>query len=186
MERKLLSIIKKDVQKRTTCTLTDDGVVAFEKLTKEYGLKHKNILDFVVSKECIRQLISNSTLQSNGLQRNARKSIVITKKSLSMLNESSKELGIPRDQIIDSGVRLLRALLQKERELTLEKHERAIVTLQKLSAKMLSTEAELEGYLDEDDPILSRLNLLITVMDNLVNAVENELKNNEAIDPDML
>jgi len=93
-----------------------------------------------------------------------------------MLNESSKELGIPRDQIIDSGVRLLRALLQKEREFTLEKHERAIVTLKKLSAEMLSTEAELESYLDEDDPILSRLNLLITVMDNLVNAVENELK----------
>jgi hypothetical protein len=187
MTTKILSTLTKESDTRTTCTLSIEGSIALECLTSDFGLKQKQIFDLIVSQDIYNYVNTvKSPSESAPSKRQNRKSLVITKKNLKLLNATSEASGLQRDVIVDRAFRYLVLILQKATELQKEQHQKAVEVLNRLSEHQLEVEKELAGYLDEDDAILTRVSKAICVLNNLIFEVENHIKNGSAIDPDGL
>lgn len=188
MNTKILSKIAKEPEVRTTSTLSLEGSKALDCLMNNFGFKQKQVFDAFIGKEGVNADIINMASQSNSIQieRQIRKSLVITKKNLKLLNEASEKSGLQRDIIIDFAFRFLVVLLQNERKQEVEQNSKALLALNKLSLLQIKTEKELQGYLDEESSIHARMSNIINVTNNLIHEIENNIKNGTVIDPDGL
>jgi len=186
MKTKILSKIAKEPEVRTTITLSLEGSNALDCLMNNFGFKQKQVFDAFITKEGVNADIISIASQSNSnkIKRQVRKSLVVTKRNLKLLNESAEKAGLQRDIIIDFAFRFLVVLLQNEKKQQDEQHQKSLVTLNKLSNLQLKTEQELQSILDEDDAVLARMSLVITVLNNLIREVENCIKNGTPVDPD--
>lgn len=184
MTTKILSTLTKEAETRTTCTLSVGGNTALESLTSDFGLKQKQIFDLITSQDIYSHIINTIPASSTLPILEIRKSIVVTKKNLKLLNEVSASSGIQRDIIVNRSFIYLVILLQQAKELQRDQHKKALVALNKLSKYQHQVEKELEGYLDEDDAILTRASKVISVLDNLIQEVQNSIKNGSEVDPD--
>jgi hypothetical protein len=157
-----------------------------ERLTKEFGLRQKQIFDIFISKDGVNDVVLNmaSTLNDSQLQRQVRKSFVVTKKNLKLLNEASEKTGLQRDTIIDIAFKFIIAMLQKETEQQKEQYQKALLTLNESLNCLLTTEKELQNNLDEEDAVITRVSIVITVLNNLIHVIEENIKKGTPIDPE--
>ncbi|MBU5612646.1 hypothetical protein [Geomonas azotofigens] len=176
----------KELDTRTTCTLTEEGHKALTCLMKEFGITQKKIFAAVFNQksavETVLTLAKQTTDNFNG--REFRKSLVIGKKDLVFLNRICKENEISRDRMIDSIMRFLAAVLENDQESRFKKHRKVLVRFTQLSQELVDVEKEISGYLLQDDPILERYGKVVVVLGNLISAIEEEIATGAVIDPD--
>lgn len=177
MDTNILSKIAKEPETRTTCTLSQEGNSALDSLMKIYGLTQKQAFDLFISKDGVSEdILSFATSPENSsLQREVRKSLVITKKNLKLLNEAAEKAGVSRDVLIDSAFRCLLKHLVDAFKQQNEKHKKALLILKDAWGYLEKKEKELQELLDEDDDILSRFGEVIVVQMNLAGDVEKSL-----------
>lgn len=188
MSANILSKITKEPETRTTCTLSQEGSSALDNLMKGFGLTQKQVFDIFITKEGVNKDIIKfaSIPESREIQRQVRKSLVITKKNLKILNEASEKTSLQRDVIIDFAFRWLVTLLETASEQQREQHKKALIALREIWGVLEKTEKELGSFLDEDNAILSRFGKVIVVLMNLVHEIEDSINNGTIIDPDGL
>jgi hypothetical protein len=186
MSTKILSAIVKEPETRTTCTLSLEGNASLDYLTKEFGLTQKQAFNFFITKDGINNDVMNLASTPNNIssQRQVRKSLVVTKKNLKLLNNAAEKSGLQRDVIVDVAFKYLATALKSATALQKEQHIKANETLNNLLDHVLKIETVLKGSLDDSDEILSRFSIVIVVLSNLVNDIENNIQNGTPIDPD--
>lgn len=179
-------------QKRTTICLTKQGEDSLSWIKKHSNRKINSIIDnlcnnFMDEKNetahiLIEAIIENAKKSNSKSPDKIRRSVVLSDRSLKILNETAKKYQIPRDSIIDSGFYMLCQLLRHNNETVLKNHKEALNKINKLWSSMNNTEKELENILEEDDPILEGLGYAITHIMNLSIKIEAELKDGTPID----
>ena len=171
---------------RTTFKLSDSSNNAIDWLIKKNNLKPKEIFDLMCSNEsfvdvAIKTAKENSEVIST---KQTRKTFVISRGVLRLLNRYSKEHELSRDVIVENLISLFKMLLEMQAKAEKTKEEEAHKIISDFWSKAESLEDQLQALLGDDSPILDRFGKVIVVLWNLVQAIDSKLSNGTPIDPD--
>lgn len=196
-EKLIKQIGDKDASTRTTFALTKEGEKALSWIIDHFGKKIRSVIDNLCEQlrtslqnhgettfgNIIIELIKENPRRSED---RIRKTVVLSKKSLKILNEVSKKYEVPRDMLLDKGFIMLMTLLQNDSKLRLEKHQKALTIITKLWNDANKAEKKLEEFLDDEDPVLFGLGYAITYLMKISMAIEEEQKKGTPIDLDKI
>lgn len=171
---------------RTTFKLSEDCINAIDWLLKTNNLKPKELFDLICSNDDLVNLAAEAAKKDdkNISVKHTRKTFVISKRTLRLLNKKSEEQTLSRDLIVEKLVLLFKALLEKHTEEEKQKEEEALSIISDFWTKAEEIENKLKDLLDDDNPILDRFSIVIVIIMNLVSAIESKLSNDVPIDPD--
>jgi hypothetical protein len=122
---------------------------------------------------------------SGALKDSIRRTYVISKGALKILQKVSEEYGIPRDALVNSSLGMMRSYYEynvekrEEREMALE----LILKFQKSTVKL---QDELNDLFEGDDATYTRFSHIVVLIKNLTSALECNLEKGTPIDPDNL
>jgi len=189
MEKLIREVSKKQESVRTTFTLSKEGNEALNALTKGYKRKIKQLVDGISNEVSQEKEQSGKSLiimsvkhYKDKLKREVRRSMVLSEKSLNILNAVAKDNGVPRDVILDRGFFIIYVFMKTSLKTRLEEHEKALKKIEHLQREAEKTERELKKTLDEEDPVLMKLVTIIIELGNLIIEVQEELKSGTPIE----
>lgn len=172
---------------RTTFRFSEDSLNAINWLVESHELKPKEILDALCADErfltYVIQAVKDENKEASAVKRN-RKTFVISKKALRLLNKYSRENQVARDRIVENLILSFKSVLQQQAEKEKEQEKEAKEIISGLCKQAYSVEEQLKDLLHEDNPILDRFGEVVVVLDNLVGAIEAKLTNGVPIDPE--
>ena len=171
---------------RTTFKLSDSSNDAIDWLIKKNNLKPKEIFDLMCSNENFVDVAIKTAKENQDVisTKQTRKTFVISRGVLRLLNRYSKEHELSRDVIVENLISLFKMLLEMQAEAEKPKEEEALKIISDFWSKAESLEDQLKALLGDDSPILDRFGKVIVVLWNLVQAIESKLSNGTPIDPD--
>ncbi len=186
------SALKDKQSERTTFKLTKETSNTLKSLAQENGITIKELLETLCSDsfDFLMKLYPEKRLNEqklDKLDRPVRKTYVISKHSFHRLNKTSKKLRIPRDILVEYLVRAYKGLKEqylRELEESQKNHRKALRIIKRFSSGADGVKKRLKEILIDYDPIVERLELIQAVIDNLCMAIESELENGMAIDPE--
>jgi hypothetical protein len=108
-----------------------------------------------------------------------RKTQVISRSSLSLLNDTSEIFQVPRDALVEGALRWFKAMTDRE----LDIHEKALGKIRDLVSKVEEIEKELNVFLEIDDPVINRLHAIKGIVDSLEMDIMDEISQGKRIDP---
>jgi hypothetical protein len=166
-------------------------------LTEHYNTTLKSLIDILclnIPGDSSTELDESTFLSSivkhvkdtdlKKLNRSVRRTIVVSHKSLKTLNDLAKRTQIPRDILVDQGVRLLKGVVEFGKEEEKKKHEKAFEMLDEFYKCADDLSRRLLEMLGDEDPIIQRFGYVTVLIDNLHSAIRAELDKGEPIDPD--
>lgn len=173
---------------RTTFKLSKEGIDDLEWITATYGIKPKELFDIICSNDTLFETVTNELSRSEDKSQKdtQRKTYVISRIAKSKLTETSSKKGISRDMLTDFLIRLHKRMLEDFLEKEKEGEEKAYKLISELVEILENKESEIKELISEDNPIINRMGLLVTVAHNLLNEVEDKIENNTPVDPDSM
>jgi hypothetical protein len=167
---------------RATFRLSENCIDAISILSAQLGIKQKSVFDHLM--EDI-QILKNmaSELENTEFDRHKRvqKTFVISRRSLSFLDTISSTHNAPRDALVEYSVRRLLPIIANERK----KHEKRKDLLSDISnhfadgEKLLSKAEEMLGV---DDPIVTKLQIAMSVYKNAFDDIANFIDKGKIIE----
>lgn len=161
---------------RATFRLSPEFIEALSILSSQLGLKQKSLFDHLLQDTDSLLAIARSNPKENIEKRSRiQKTFVISKKSLSSLEQILDEVEASRDDLVEYAIQRLSPILLKEREQQ-KKRENAfskIATHFEHSVELLS---EIEKTVGENDPLYQSLTAVIgayrNAFENMLDLVE--------------
>lgn len=171
---------------RTTFKLSENSNNAIEWLIKTNNLKPKEVFDFICSNESLVDVAIQIARKNgeSGSTNQTRKTFVISKRVLRLLNKYSEKYKLSRDLIVENLILLFKSLLEKHAEEEKHREKKALTIISDFWSKSESVEKQLKDLLNDDSPILDRFGYVIVLLMNLVSAIESKLSDDVPIDPD--
>ena len=167
---------------RATFRLSEDCIDAISILSAQLGIKQKSVFDHLM--EDI-QILKNmaSELENTEFDRHKRvqKTFVISRRSLSFLDTISSTHNAPRDALVEYSVRRLLPLIANERK----KHEKRKELLTDISNHFADGEkliSKAEAMLGVDDPIVTKLQIAMSVYKNALDDIANFIDRGKIIE----
>lgn len=190
-ENKTSELIAKSNQakkesKRTTFKLSTESIQAIDWMTETFNFTAKEVFDLITNKnEFFEAAVKFSTEHDDSdIKEQKRKTFVISKQALSILNNTSKNQEISRDLLVDKLIltykSLMEKLLQKERE----SEEKALEIVSEFWSEAEKIQSQLSELLSEGNPILSRFGLITVIIESLYSAIDSKISNGTPIDPE--
>jgi hypothetical protein len=146
---------------RATFRLTGGCIDAISIVAAQLGIKQKSLFDHLAediqSLESIAREIKNKKLKK---QNRTQKTFVISRRSLSSLDEISKLFNAPRDALVEHSIQRLVPIINKERE----KHEKRKVFLARINRHFKEGEKilnDIKKQLGDDDPIINKFEMVM-------------------------
>ena len=178
---------------RTTFKLPAYTIDGLKELADEYGITFKEVFEIICfnNLEPVIENFSDNSLkeikQIDQKELSIRKTFVISKYTLKLLNRFSTKYKLSRNVIIEFLLSSYQADRSLKNEQLRKKHEKALKKINKLLnlvEKELNGLDEILDYGDEDDaPIFDILNDVVLEMTKyLRDQIENELENGTPID----
>jgi hypothetical protein len=147
---------------RATFRLTGGCIDAISIVAAQLGIKQKSLFDHLAediqSLESIARKIKNKKLKKH---RRTQKTFVISRRSLSSLDEISKLFNAPRDALVEHSIQRLLPIITKERE----KHEKRKVFLARINSHFKEGEKilnDIKKQLGDDDPMINKLEMVMS------------------------
>lgn len=171
---------------RTTFKLSENSMNAIEWIIKKYSLKPKEIFDIICSNENLLNFAIETTKKNKGTDstKTTRKTFVLSKRVLRLLNRLSNKNKLSRDLIVENLVLLYKTLLEKFAEEEKKKEKKALTIISDFYSKAELVEKQLQDILGDDNPILDRFGYVIILLMNLECAIKSKLLKGVPIDPD--
>lgn len=174
---------------RATFKLTEACIGAISIVAAHLGIKQKSLFDHLV--EDINTLNSIAGELKNVSLRNfsrVQKTYVISRKSLSSLDEVSKAYNAPRDALVEYSVqRLLPVIINEQKKHAARKKIMADIARHFNQGRVLLD--KMEGILGDEDPLFGRLEALMghyrNTYEGMLDFME-KAKPIEAFEPEML
>ena len=171
---------------RTTFKLSDSSNNAIDWLIKKNNLKPKEIFDLMCSNENFVDVAIKTAKENQEVisTKQTRKTFVISRGVLRLLNRCSESHKISRDVIVENLISLFKMLLEMQAEAEKPKEEEALKIISDFWSKAESHEEQLKALLGDDSPIVDRFGYVIVLLMNLEMAIKSKLSNGTPIDPD--
>jgi hypothetical protein len=176
LTRAFTSDLKSRQSVRATFRLTKGCIEAISIVANQMGIKQKSLFDHMAEDiEGLKSIAREIKLTKIKKQGQIQKTFVISRKSLSSLDEISSMFNASRDELVEYSIQRLLPIINKERT----KHEIRKEFLLKIKKhlqqgkKMLS---DVRKQLGDDDPILNKFEMVIssyeTVKDNMESFID--------------
>ncbi len=176
---------------RTTLRLSSDTKETISRFAKYYNITQKEVLDLIYDftrslDEKFLKKVLQITKESDSVDSGAaiRKTWVISRGFSRYLKTISDKYKISRNLAMEQLILLYRFAVEKQREKECKVNTRAYEIVGKFLKKAEDTEGKLAEFLIEDDPVLSRISLIIVVISNLYSAIDTNLKEGTPIESD--
>ena len=151
---------------RATFKLSARAIEAMSVVAVHLGIKQKSLFDHLIDDvRSLRLIARDVESEKFGTLRRIQKTFVISRKTLSCLDETSKRFDAPQDALVEYSIQRLMPVIARERE----KHRRRKEILSDMDAYLedgLRILQKSKRLLGEDDPIFIKLESAIR---NLVN-----------------
>lgn len=143
-----------------------------------------NFAKGILTEKVWEDIIVDSAKNVDLGQNSVRKTFVISKTALTLINTTAKKRGVPRDALVESLIVLADQLVSSARKLQPEKHKTAQSVIGDFWDKANEVEAELKELLGEDDPVYVRFSFVGTILMNLSMAIDAEIEKGIPVNPD--
>ena len=141
---------------RATFKLSAKAIEAMSIVAVHLGIKQKSLFDHLIEDVQSLKLIAREVeAERFNTIRRIQKTFVISRKTLSSLDETSKRFNAPRDALVEYSIQRLLPVIARERE----KHRRRKEILRDMNENMengLRILQKSKTLLGEDDPVFLR------------------------------
>lgn len=167
---------------RATFKLSAMAIDALSIVATHLGIKQKSLFDHLIEDITSLNVIAKEIEDDafDALDR-IQKTYVVSRRTLSCLEETSKQFNAPRDALVEYSIQRLLPVIAKERE----RHTKRKEVLAEINAHLaqgLKILQKTQSLLGEDDPVSARFE---SAMHALVNAqihIENYVKKGSVIE----
>ncbi|MDY6879424.1 MAG: hypothetical protein V2J25_06890 [Desulfatiglans sp.] len=167
---------------RATFRLTGKAINAISIVSTHLGVKQKSLFDHLIEDmHSLRAIAEDLHIESFTKMDRVQKTYVMSRKTLSNLEEASKEFDAPRDALVEFSIQRLLPVIEEERK----KHRKRKEILDELMGYLKRGEVLLENSkksLGKDDPVYEKLESVIKAMSNAHTSIESFVKKGEVIE----
>ena len=167
---------------RATFRLSSKAIEAMSIVAVHLGIKQKSLFDHLIDDMRSLRLIAREigSEKFDALNR-VQKTFVISRRTLSCLDETSKQFNAPRDALVEYSIQRLMPVINRERE----KHRRRKEILKDMDAhveKGLEILQKSKKLLGEEDPVFIRMESAIRALLNAQRDVEDFVEKGNIIE----
>ena len=167
---------------RATFKLSARAIDVLSIVATQLGIKQKSLFDHLIEDVQSLNVIANEIEEEvfDALDR-VQKTFVISRRTLSCLEKTSRQFNAPRDALVEYSIQRLLPVIAKERE----RHSKRKEILNDINAHLaqgVKILQKAQSLLGEDDPVYYRFE---TAMQSLVNSqshIENYVKRGSVIE----
>ena len=167
---------------RATFKLSAKAIEAMSVVAVHLGIKQKSLFDHLIDDmRSLRLIAQDIESEKFGTLNRIQKTFVISRKTLTCLDETSKRFNAPRDALVEYSIQRLMPVITRERE----KHRRRKEILKDMDAyredglRILQKSKKLLG---EEDPVFIRLEAALRTMVNAKRDLEAFVDKGEIIE----
>lgn len=180
---------------RTTFCLSLESRTLFEDLSSRSDRSQKDLLETVLRlcrtawKDRPERLRETAPCFQAGreVESEERRTMAIVPDVRDGLNNLSDETGLPRDQLVEVGIRLAWAATEEEAKRRVRPHEEILDDLRALGEEVEEVKTALAGHEKRggltfsswEDPLESGLSRMLEMIDEMTAAVESEIESGE-------
>jgi predicted ArsR family transcriptional regulator len=182
LTRAFSSDLKSRQSVRATFRLTKGCIVAISIVANQMGIKQKSLFDHMAedleSLTSIAREVKQTKIKKQG---RIQKTFVISRKSLSSLDEISDRFNASRDELVEYSIQRLLPLISKERT----KHKIRKEFLLKIKThlqqgkKMLT---DIRKQLGDDDPIINKFAMVMSSYETVKDQMESFIDRSKVIE----
>ena len=167
---------------RATFRLSEACIDAITILSAQLGIKQKSVFDHLLEDAQVLRNLARE-LEDTQFDRHGRmqKTFVVSRRSLSLLDMISSKHNAPRDALVEYSVRRLLPIIANERK----KHEKRKELLGEISNHFNDGEtllSEAEELLGGDDLIVNKLQIAMSVYQNVLDDITNFIERGKIIE----
>jgi hypothetical protein len=167
---------------RATFKLSARAIDVLSIMARQLGIKQKSLFDHLIEDVKSLNVIANEIeAEAFGALDRVQKTFVVSRRTLSCLEQTSRQFNAPRDALVEYSIQRLLPVIAKERE----RHSKRKAILNDINAHLaqgLKILQKAQSLLGEDDPVYARFE---TAMHSLVNSqshIENYVKKGSVIE----
>ena len=167
---------------RATFKLSSGCIEAISIVAAQLGIKQKSLFDHLAqdseSLNAIAREVQNARVRA---ENRVQKTYVISRKSLSLLDEISRSFNAPRDALVEFSVRRLLPVIDNEQK-KYERRKAAFAGIQRhleQGRKLLETMVQ---ELGEDDPVVARMRAVMETYHGAARTIATFLERTSGIE----
>jgi hypothetical protein len=151
---------------RATFKLSTRAIEAMSIVSVHLGIKQKSLFDHLIEDvQSLSQIAREIESEKFRTLSRIQKTFVISRRTLSSLDEISKQFQAPRDALVEYSIQRLLPVIDQERERHLRR-KKILSDMDEHLANGLKILRRSESLLGEDDPVFIRLAAAIKAMAN--------------------
>lgn len=167
---------------RATFKLSAGCIEAISIVAAQLGIKQKSLFDHLAqdsdSLNAIAREVQNARVRA---ENRVQKTYVISRHSLSLLDEISRAFNAPRDALVEFSVRRLLPVIDNEQK-KYEKRKAAFEGMRRHLEGGMQLLKKMVGQLGEDDPIVARMASAMETYASAARTVETFLDRTSGIE----
>jgi hypothetical protein len=167
---------------RATFRLSEGCIEAISIVANQLGIKQKSLFDHLAEDMNILKSIADEVKNTTFNQQNrVQKTFVISRRSLSSIDEISKSFNTPRDALVELSIQRLLPIIERERK----KHKKRKNFLVRINRHFKEGEKILNSIrkqLGDDDPILNKFEMVMTSYETARSNVETFIDRSKSIE----
>jgi hypothetical protein len=167
---------------RATFRLSEKAVDAISIVAVHLGIKQKSLFDHLMEDSQCLKLIANE-IQSFDFknQNRIQKTYVLSRKTLNIIEETSRTFNAPRDALVEFSIQRLLPIIAREQE----KHARRKEMMNKWSALLNQGQKLLKqthSLLGDNDPVFVKMEAALTAYENAFHFIEDYIEKGKKIE----
>jgi hypothetical protein len=167
---------------RATFRLSGRAIEALSIVSAQLGIKQKSLFDHLMEDlEALHAIAEEFQAEAFEQPDRIQKTYVLSRRTLSSLDEISRSFDTPRDALVEYSIQRLIPLIARERE----KHRMRKEILGEMTAHLKEGEKRLEKakeLLGGDDPVYGRFETALKVLHNAHRDLESFVERGELIE----
>lgn len=185
-EMKTKSRLTRRESKRTTFKLSKKALGDLDWMGETYKVSIKEVFDAICANDNIVDVVVDFIKERDekNPKQQIRKTFVISNKSLSFLNRKSNEEKITRDSLVEYLILYNKLVFEKILKDEKKNEEKALELISEFRSAAEKVQKQLAVLLSEDNPIISRFDMISIIVENLHDEVESKISKGTPVDPD--
>ena len=167
---------------RATFKLSARAIDAISIVAVHLGIKQKSLFDHLIDDIRSLNIIAREIEKDRFDQLNrVQKTYVLSRRTLSSLEETSKKYNAPRDALVEYSIERLLPVINEERE----KHRKRETVFREITAFMKEGEKLLrktKGLLGEEDPVFEKFRAALAVCRNAHSSMASFIERGKIIE----
>lgn len=167
---------------RATFKLSSRAIDALSIVAAHLGIKQKSLFDHLIEDvDALNYIAKEIEAEQFRTTRRVQKTYVISRRTLSYLEQISREFDAPRDALVEYSIQRLMPVINRERE----KHHQRKQVLDAVNAHLeegLRLLKKTKALLGENDPVSARMEAAMSTYLNTQRAIEAYIEKGSSIE----